>query len=406
MPNPTKSRALRLGLVAAVATPVALGALVPASQAQRKSSSKVVKIGFIAPLSGDLSALGIGMRNSVDLAIKQANASKKLKGWTIQLDAQDDQAKADVGAQVAAKLASDKAVAAVVGTLNSSVAQQTQPVLNKANIAQVSPANTNPTLTQGADFATAKKRPFPNYFRVSTTDAIQGPFGAQFMFKNLKLTNVATIHDQKTYGKGLVDEFSKEFLKRGGKIVATEVVNPDDKDFSAVIAKVKAANPQAVYYGGEYPAASLLTAQMKAAGVNIPLMGGDGVYSGVYIDTAKAAAEGDYVTSVGAPTETQATAQAFVAAYNKAYKEPYEAYGAYSFDAANVIIAALNSVLPKAKSVEAARPQILAAIGKTNITGATGAISFDEFGDTTNKVLTVYKVTGGKWVPSVTDKFE
>ncbi len=105
-------------------------------------------------------------------------------------------------------------------------------MLNKANIAQVSPANTNPTLTQGADFATNKKRPFPNYFRVSTTDAIQGPFGAQFMFKNLKLTNVATIHDQKTYGKGLVDEFSKEFLKRGGKIVATEVVNPDDKDFS------------------------------------------------------------------------------------------------------------------------------------------------------------------------------
>ncbi len=105
MPNPTNSRALRLGLVAAVATPVALGALVPASQAQRKSSTKVVKIGFIAPLSGDLSALGVGMRNSVDLAIKQANASKKLRGWTIQLDAQDDQAKADVGAQVAAKLA-------------------------------------------------------------------------------------------------------------------------------------------------------------------------------------------------------------------------------------------------------------------------------------------------------------
>ena len=106
------------------------------------SENKVAKIGVIAPLSGDLAALGLGIKNSVDLAIKQANESKTIPGWTLELAAEDDEAKPDVGKNAATKLASDKDVVGVVGTLNSSVAQSVQPVLAPPRSPMVSPANT------------------------------------------------------------------------------------------------------------------------------------------------------------------------------------------------------------------------------------------------------------------------
>src|SRR5437764_4329180 len=120
-----------------------------------QAATKVVKIGVIAPLSGDLTATGTGIRNSVDLAVKQANDKNKVPGWRIELAAEDDAAKPDVGAQAAAKLSSDAAVVGVVGTYNSSVALQVAPVLLKSNIVEISPANTNDTLTHGQNFNTS-----------------------------------------------------------------------------------------------------------------------------------------------------------------------------------------------------------------------------------------------------------
>lgn len=358
------------------------------------AAAKVAKIGVIAPLSGDLSALGLGIKNSVDLAIKQANESKAIPGWTLELAAEDDEAKPDVGKNAATKLASDDAVIGVVGTLNSSVAQSVIPVLAAANIAQVSPANTNPSLTKGEDLANAK-RPYANYFRTCTTDAVQGPFAAQYLLE-AGIKKVATIHDKKTYGQGLVENFTTAFKAGGGEIVAAETINPDDKDFSAVITKVKTASPAAIYYGGEYPQAGPLSKQAKAAGLNVPLMGGDGIYDGNFIKLGGAA--GDLATSVGAPVDTLPSAKAFVEAYKAAgYSEPYAAYGAYSYDAANAIINALKVSLASATDAKSARQATLDALGKVSFDGATGKVGFDEFGDSVSRVLTVYKVDGTEW---------
>ncbi|MEA3076165.1 MAG: branched-chain amino acid transport system substrate-binding protein [Actinomycetota bacterium] len=371
------------------------------------AKTNTVKIGVIAPLSGSLSALGQGIKNSVDLAIKQANDKNKVKGWKIELAAEDDTAKADVGAQVASKLESDTAVAGVVGTLNSSVALQVQPILARANVVMVSPANTGIELTQGTDPAN-KKRPYPNYFRVATTDAIQGPFAANYASKDLNAKNVVTIHDKKTYGQGLVAEFTKQLVKNGGKVVAAETINPGDQDFSAVLTKIKPLNADLIYYGGEYPEAQLLTSQAKAQGIKAPLMGGDGIFDKTYIQTAKEASEGDLCTSVGAPTDELASASDFVAAYKAAgYKDDFSAYGAYSYDAANVIIDALAKVLSgKAALTPALKQDIITAVQGTKLDGVTGKLGFDEFGDTTTKVLTVYKVTQQEWKAVKTDEFK
>ncbi len=365
--------------------------------------TKTAKIGVIAPLSGDLSALGLGIKNGVDLAIRQANEQNKIPGWKLELAAEDDQATANVGAQAASKLSSEAEVVGVVGTLNSSVAEQVAPVLCSANIVMVSPANTGVALT-GRDNLANQQRKYSCYYRVATTDDVQGPFAAQYLL-GAGLKKVAIVHDKKTYGQGLQAAFAAEFKKGGGTITATETINPGEKRFSGVVSKILAGSPDAVYYGGEFPEAAPLSKQLHDAGFKGPLMGGDGIYSAKFIENG--GVEGDLATSVGAPTESLESAKAFVDAYKQAgYAEPYEAYGAYAYDAANVIIEGLKTALKdKTEINEEVRQAIVAAVGQVKISGVTGDVAFDEFGDTTTKILTVYTVQDDKWVAKKTDTF-
>lgn len=357
-------------------------------------AKKTVKIGVIAPLSGDLSALGKGIQHSVELAVMQANEANAVPGWEIKVEPVDDEGKAEVGKNGATKLASDDEVAAVVGNLNSSVSQQTQPVFAAANIVQISPANTGPALTMGADL---KSRPYKSFFRTCTTDIIQGKFAAQFLLDQ-GIKSVATIHDKKTYGQGLVTYFTEAFKAGGGTIVAAETINPDESNYGPVVSKVAPSKPQAVYYGGEYPQAGPLSQQMKAAGLNVPLMGGDGIYDPTFIQLAGAPSNGDLATSVGEPTEKSEAGKKFLADYEAAnFAEPAAAYGGYSYDAAKAIIEGLKVALKDAEDVKGQRLAIVDAVGKVSFDGVTGKVGFDEFGDTTVKVISGYKVEGGKW---------
>lgn len=360
---------------------------------------KVAKIGVVAPLSGGLSALGLGIKNSVDLAIRQANESNEIPGWTLELDAKDDEAKNDVGQTAATSLAADPEIVGVVGTLNSDVAQAVAPILSAQKIAMVSPANTNPSLTRGEDYADNPSRLYPTYFRTCATDDIQGPFAAKYLFETSKFTKVATVNDKRTYGAGLVKTFTEAFTELGGQVVAAETVSPDEKDFSAVISKIKATNPEALYYGGQYPEAGPLSQQMKQAGLNIPLMGGDGIFDPAFIQQAGAESDGDLATSVGAPAEQLPSAKTFIDAYSAAgFSEPYAAYGPYAYDAARSIIEGLKVSLANAEDAESARQATVDAIGKASFKGASGDVAFDEYGDATTKVLTVYEVKEQKWV--------
>ncbi|RST13440.1 branched-chain amino acid ABC transporter substrate-binding protein [Streptomyces sp. WAC05374] len=362
-----------------------------------------VVIGVDAPLTGDLSALGLGIKNSVDLAAKQANEKKYVDGVTFKIEALDDQAQPSSGQQNATKLVADKNVLGVVGPLNSSVAESMQKVFDDAKLVQVSPANTNPALTQGQDWnGGTKKRPYASYFRTATTDAIQGPFAAQYLFNDAKKKKVFVVDDKKTYGAGLAATFKAEFTKLGGKVAGEDHVNPDTKDFSAVVTKIKNSGADVVYYGGEYPAAGPLSKQIKASGAKIPLVGGDGIYSAEFIKLSGKEGAGDLATSVGAPVETLPSAKEFVENYKKAgYKEAFEAYGGYSYDSAWSIIEAVKKVVDDngGKLPEDARAKVLEAMKGVSFEGVTGKVSFDEYGDATNKQLTVYRYEGGAWKP-------
>ncbi|MET8757277.1 branched-chain amino acid ABC transporter substrate-binding protein [Lentzea sp. NPDC004782] len=368
------------------------------------TSKGTLTIGVVAPLSGNLSALGIGIKQSADLAVEEANKKCTVKGYKLALSPQDDEANPAKGGQAASKLSTDPTVIGVVGTLNSSVAQTVQPILKEKKIPQVSPANTNPTLTRGNDFLTAPKRQYENYFRVCATDDLQGPYAANYLVEKAGKKKIAIITDGKTYGEGLAAELSKQVAKKGGTIVGSEKVGEKDTDFSGVVSKIKALSPEAVYYGGEFPAAGPLSKQMASAGLNVPLMGGDGIFDQKFIDLG--GKEGDLATSVGAPVESLATAKAFVDAYKAKYgKEDYAAYGAFSYDAANAIIGALATTLNGGDWSDSKRDDMLTNLGKYSGSGATGEVKFDQYGDSTNKVLTVYSVTSGKWKDVQTGTF-
>ncbi|WP_433294022.1 branched-chain amino acid ABC transporter substrate-binding protein [Pseudonocardia sp. CA-142604] len=368
------------------------------------TSKGTLVIGMIVPLSGGVSATGLGMRNAADLAIRQANDKCAVPGYRLALQPEDDQSVPQVAAQAATTLASDPNVAAVLGTANSSTAQTAAPILARENIVEISPANTSPTLTLGPD-AAAPKRQFPTYFRLATTDLLQGPFGAQYLVQKAGKKRIAVIDDGKTYGVGLTQTFVPEVQQLGAEVVARERVGEHDTDFSGVIARIRPTNPDVVFYGGEYPVAGPLSKQLADAGLAIPLMGGDAVNDKQYI--ALGGRQGDLATSIGAPARSVPSARSFLNQYAAAgYAEPESVYGALSYDSANTVIAALAKVVSRGDFTSSRRQELIDAVQQTNFDGATGHVSFDEFGDTTNKVLTVYAVQGGDFAPVETGTFD
>ncbi|MER6785281.1 branched-chain amino acid ABC transporter substrate-binding protein [Streptomyces sp. NPDC000658] len=355
-------------------------------------------IGVDAPLTGQNSATGLGIQGGVQIAVDDANKNNTVPGVTFKVQALDDKAIPASGQQNATALVNNDKVLGVVGPLNSGVATQMQQVFATANLVEISPSNTAPELTQGKNWQTSKTRPFKTYFRTATTDALQGGFAAEYASTTLKKKNVFVVDDKQTYGAGLAKLFKAGFTKSGGKVAGEDHVNTGDTDFSALVTKIKNSKADLVYYGGQYDESEKLTKQLKDGGVKIPLFGGDGMFSDTYIQTAGKTSEGDLATSVGQPVDSLPSAADFIKKYKASgLKGDYGTYGGYSYDAATAIIKAIANVVKDGKIPDGARAKIVDEVQKTKFDGIAGPVSFDEYGDTTNKQLTVYQVVDGKW---------
>ncbi|MFF4602339.1 branched-chain amino acid ABC transporter substrate-binding protein [Streptomyces sp. NPDC001339] len=365
------------------------------------SDRKVVTLGVDSPLTGGLSAIGIGIRNSADLAVKQANERKVVDGVTFKIAAFDDRSQPSDGQRNANALVADSSVLGVVGPLNSGIAQSMQKVLDDAKLAAVSPGANDPVLTHGDNWRSGEKsRPFASYFRTVPTDIAQGRLAARHLYDKAKKRSVFVIDDKTTYGAGLVGTFKAEFVKRGGKVVGAEHVNPFDTDFSAVADKVRTSGADLVYYGGDYRAAGSLSSQLKRAGVGIPFAGGDGIDSDTYIKQAGEGGEGAFTTSLPS-AEDLPSAEEFIKNYKKAgYKGVSTPYGSYSYDAAWAIIKAVKKVVDAHHGTlpKDARAEVVDALQRTSFDGATGKVAFDAYGDAVNQRLALYTVKNGKWV--------
>lgn len=360
------------------------------------TSKGTLTIGVIAPLSGELVEQGKGIENSTRLAVDQANENCAVDGYRLTVQAQDDAMDPKLGAQAATMLATTPNLVGVVSTLNSSVSTSVAPILDRAGVLQISPANTADQLSKGPDFRDNPKRQFRTYFRTCTVDSLQGPFAANYLVEKAGKTDIAVVTDGLTYGEGLAESFIERAEDKGATIVTRQRIEPGAKDFAKLIAALKPFSPDAVYFGGHYPEAAPLSAQLVAAGMNVPVMGGDGNFHDAYLTTG--GKEGDLATSVGAPVEDLDSAQAFAEAYQEAgYKESFGAYGAFSYDAANAIIGSLAVTIGDGEWSDSLREELVVNVGQYEGDGATGKVSFDEFGDTRNHVLTVYEVQQRTW---------
>jgi branched-chain amino acid transport system substrate-binding protein len=362
------------------------------------SKKTTVVIGVDAPLTGQNSATGLGIQGGVQIAVNDANKNNTVPGVTFKVQALDDKAIPAQGQSNATQLVQNEKVLGVVGPLNSGVATQMQQVFATANLVEISPSNTAPELTQGKNWQTSKSRPFKTYFRTATTDALQGGFAADYAYNTLKKRKVFVVDDKQTYGAGLAKLFKAGFTKSGGKVTGQDHVNTGDTDFSALVTKIKNSKADLVYYGGQYDESEKLTKQLKDGGAKVPLFGGDGMFSDTYIQTAGKTSEGDLATSVGQPVDSLPSAADFIKKYKASgLKGDYGTYGGYSYDAATAIIKAIGNVVKDGKVPSDARAKIVGEVQKTKFDGIAGPVSFDEYGDTTNKQLTVYQVVDGKW---------
>jgi branched-chain amino acid transport system substrate-binding protein len=356
-----------------------------------QAQDMVIKIASQSPLSGGQSLLGTGLRNGTELAIEQLGGNLRDMGFELQYVPFDDQATPDVGVANAQQIVADAAILAVIGHFNSGVAIPSSEVYDANNLVMVSPANTNPTVTD---------RGLATVNRVVGRDDLQGPTGAQFAASLEGTASVYILHDTTAYGQGVAEFFRQEAERQGLTVLGFEGTE-ERANFDGILQPILAQAPDVIYMGGIYDQFGILAAQARAAGFAGTFMGPDGMDSPDYAELAGDAAVGTYYTSVAGPASLYPNAAQFIEDYTAAYGEPPTPFAAQSFDAAGIALAAIERAVAANGGAVPTRDAVAAEVRATeNYEGITGTITFDDNGDpeTSNYyVLQVVSADPAEW---------
>ncbi len=349
---------------------VALSAMIAVSGVARAD----IIVGVAGPLTGANAAFGAQLQKGAEQAAADINAAGGINGEKIKIELGDDVSDPKQGISVANKFVAD-GVKFVVGHFNSGVSIPASEVYAENGILQVTPASTNPDFTE---------RGLWNTFRTCGRDDQQGAVAGKYILDNFKDAKVAIVHVKTPHDKGLDDE-AKENLNAGGLTEAVyEGITPGDKDFSALIAKMKEAGVTMVYYGGLQTEAGLIMRQMADQGLKAHFMSGDGIVSNELASIAGDAVDGTLMTFAPDPRKNPA-AKDLVETFRKAGFEP-EAYTLYSY-------AALQAIAAAAKAAGSTDPQAVgeALKSKGPYKTAIGELGWDAKGDITRPDYVMYK---------------
>jgi branched-chain amino acid transport system substrate-binding protein len=375
--------------------------------------AKTVNFAIELPQQGSEKAASDPIINGIKLAVKDAGG--EAGGWKIEIpnsvikdDALNGVHDPQTGAANMSQLVAIPEVIGVIGPLNSNVGAAQIPISSAAGLAQCSPANTAPGLTKGDEAAQLRAGKPNNYIRVVTTDDVQGPAAAQYIYETLGAQSVYIIDDTEIFGKGVADTFEVAFKDFGGEVVKRDGAPRTTQDYVSLMTTAASLNPEAIYFGGVTASggARIYQAAQQAGLADIPYIGPDGINDGDAVTpdsflniAGESAEEGVYSTLAGIGTFEGK--DAFDAAYQAEYGIAATGYAAQGYTCGQIMIDALKrAAATNPADLTALREAMRVAITDTSITYDTvqGDITFDENGDTSQLIVSIYSVEGGSWL--------
>jgi branched-chain amino acid transport system substrate-binding protein len=373
--------------MAALALAIGLSSVVGAAD-------KTVKIGITMPLTGADAETATRIKDGALLAIEEAGQVAGYQIVPVVLDngtataGQYDLAQAATNTK---RLISDPEVVANIGPQMSGEGQAMAPILSEANLATISPASTNPDLTDPALAEQFRPKGKVVYFRTVTTDAIQGPGIAHYFATTLGVKSVYVLDDSGAYGVGLADAFERQAKKEGVNVLGHDQLNPRDSSYASVLTKIKAAAPDAIYFGGSSQAGVKLVKQAYDIIPNVIKGGGSGVYgSEILKGGGFPAAQGWYATIAAPHLTEQPALQEWVDRYKKRFGIAPNDNAVTAYDAALIVLDGIKRVAESGK--EADRSTIRDAIQTTTLKTLQGEVRFDVNGDLTNRAVSLFQV--------------
>lgn len=349
------------------------------------SAKQTVRIAFIGPLTGGNSAIGLGGRNSADLAVRLRNADPKAK-YQYELVVLDDECKPDAGVQMATRAGSDRTIVGGVTHYCSVVAMATVDTYHRFGLPVIVWGAVLPDITYANDFK--------EVHRVNGTMINQNQSNAKLV-TSLGYKKFAVIHDTTDYGKGH-DKYFTQFVKEdGGEIAGDFGVTADQQDFTAELTQIKALGPQVLYFGGLTPIGVRIRAQMDKLGLVAQFDGTSGIVNDDFIKALGPLAEGVLAFREGAPAEKLPGGKQFLSDYKEqGYGNPPEAYGPFAYAAAVLLMDAIEKAGPDRRKLI----QELSPAHVKDVDSIVGKITFDDHGQNTVPAITRYVVQDGKWV--------
>jgi branched-chain amino acid transport system substrate-binding protein len=385
-------RLARRSAVALLGSSALTGFLRPA-----RAASKFVTIGINLPLTGASAEDATNMLHGALLAIEEANAKGGPGGYevrTLVLDdgtataGQYDPAQSAINAR---KMLADPTIVAAVGPMASGSGKAMAPLLSQGNLATVTPSSTSPDLTNPKFVEQYRPAGKAIYFRTVTTDAFQGPNMANFMADELKVKSVFVIDDSGAYGVGLADAFQAQAAKRGIQVMGRDRVDPLITDYQPLLTRIKTLDPQALYCGSSALAGIKLVKQSYDIMPGMIKAGGDGLHQGSILSGAGfPAAEGWYSTIAAPHKLDDEKLSAWLANFKKRWNATPSDYSITSYDAALVLLAAIEAVAKSGATVD--RVTVRDAIEAGKVDTLQGPVSFDANGDLKDHVVSVFQV--------------
>jgi branched-chain amino acid transport system substrate-binding protein len=352
----------------------------------RAPEGATTRIAAVAPTTGAQAEVGQDLINGIRLAVEEKNNAGGLLGKKVELLVFDDAADPKEAVSVAQKIVADSTIIGVIGHMNSGTTKPASITYSQAGLPVVMPVPTNPEIT---------KQGFNNLFRVPPTDLDQGTDVARYALEKLGKKRFAVIHDSTAYGQPLAEVVRKTVESMGGRVVSFDGINEGDKDFRALLTKVRAAKPDVLFFGGIYNEAGLLAKQAKGLGLTVPFLAADGSFADKFIQIAGVDAADGAVMSFIAPDEKNSEiTKSFAATFRQKYGT-IKAFAPLGYDAAAILMAGI------AKAGKADRGAVIAALHAADFeySGVTGKSHFEQNGDNARRSVYFFVVKNGKYEP-------